>query len=93
MSESKHTPGPWTWKDDIELVVLQEQYPMAEPIAVVTAYPAEAFANARLLAAAPDLLAALQSVLVSVPFASYRGDGELEECEQLVRTAIAKATA
>jgi hypothetical protein len=29
-----------------------------------------------------DLLAALQSVLDSVPFASYRGDGELEECEE-----------
>jgi len=48
--------------------------------------------TARLIAAAPELLQALVSVLASVPFMSYRGDGELEECEQLVRNAIAKAT-
>ncbi len=44
-----------------------------------------------LLAAAPELLEALQSVLASVPFANYRGDGELEECETRVRAALAKA--
>jgi hypothetical protein len=49
-------------------------------------------ADQALIAAAPDLLDALQSVLASVPFPSYRGDGELEECEQRVRAAIAKAT-
>ena len=40
---------------------------------------------------APDLLAACKSVLDSVPFASYRGDGELEECEGRLRFAILKA--
>ena len=37
-----------------------------------------------------ELLEVLQSVAVSVPFASYHGDGELEECEERVRTALAK---
>ena len=49
-------------------------------------------ANAMLISAAPEMLRALVSVLASVPFADYRGDGELEECEQLVRDAIEKAT-
>jgi len=31
-------------------------------------------------------------VKASVPFADYRGDGELEECEELVRDAILLAT-
>jgi len=54
-------------------------------------YSAQACADARLIAAAPDLLEALVSVVASVPFASYHGDGELEQCERLVRAAIAKA--
>ena len=41
--------------------------------------------------AAPDMLEALKMVLASVPFPSYRGDGELEEVEAAVRAAIAKA--
>jgi hypothetical protein len=47
--------------------------------------------DARLIASAPELLAACKSVLDSVPFASYRGDGELEECEERLRAAILKA--
>ena len=47
--------------------------------------------NFGLIAAAPDMKKALQSVLASVPFADFRGDGELEECEKMVRAAIAKA--
>ena len=46
---------------------------------------------APLIAAAPEMYDALVSVLASVPFASYRGDGELEECEQRVRAALQKA--
>jgi len=38
-----------------------------------------------------ELLAACNSVLDSVPFASYRGDGELEECEARLKAAILKA--
>ncbi len=51
----------------------------------------EAYANARLITAAPQMLEALESVLASVPFLSYRGDGELEECEIKVRRAIKAA--
>jgi hypothetical protein len=57
---------------------------------ILAGYP-EREAQARLIAAAPDLLAACKSVLDSVPFASYRGDGELEECEARLKAAILKA--
>ena len=51
----------------------------------------EVEANVRLAATAPEMLEALKMVMASVPFFSYRGDGELEEVETAVRAAIAKA--
>jgi hypothetical protein len=80
---SEHTPGPWVWTDYGELsgagdVVMDADY-FSEP----------SEADARLIAAAPDLLAACEAMLV-----------ELDEWEQelgrhpacdLARAAIAKA--
>ena len=60
-----HTPGPWTVNGNIgrksELGIMAD----AAPCIIATMgnqkeWPAEAEANARLIAAAPDLLAALQ---------------------------------
>lgn len=93
----KHTPGPWeTGSLMTRVEVLPQGWNM--PLCIADCHAghapeseAERVANARLLAAAPDMLEALKSVLASVPFASYRGDGELEECEQMVRSAIARA--
>ena len=60
-----------------------------------TDYPATQKANGLFIERAvnchDELVAALQSVWDSVPFSSYRGDGELEECEQRVRAALANA--
>lgn len=81
----KHTPGPWkargnsVWHnaegDEIGIVA-----------GVSTSKPAaENAANARLIAAAPDLLAALRLI------ANARTN--MEEKQRIARVAIAKATA
>jgi len=85
MSESKHTRGPWetcgTW-------VCEENDP-GHNIGICILEPRpETLANARLIAAAPDLLEALESLLST--------DGsQLMESEskpwQQARAAIAKA--
>jgi hypothetical protein len=64
MSETKHTPGPWTVNDQ----VAREDclYIEAARVGVATVYSDntptvdESRANARLIAAAPDMLAALK---------------------------------
>lgn len=54
-----YTPGPWTYKDDFELVVVPKNDPQAEAICEITGNPSEQFANARLIAEAPTILSAL----------------------------------
>lgn len=63
---NKHTPGPWTFYDDrgdgktgrIEIVA------MGKTVArIYNSVPAEDVPNARLIAAAPELLDALQTIL------------------------------
>ena len=87
----KHTPGPWkagtTVSDD-----------SGRPVAKVNFkhQPTHwANGNARLIAAAPELLAALQ--LASVELANMRAGlkplvGDLQRADVAVRAAIAKAT-
>lgn len=86
---SKHTPGPWTFvpddrEDGILGVVWGEGWPIAEIYSDILD-PEEAEADTRLIAAAPELLAACQQAewnsLDLPPFV----------VEQL-RAAIAKAT-
>jgi hypothetical protein len=53
---SKHTPGPWTFDNEIEFICTDTS-PYGEwAVAKVNIVRAEAKANARLIAAAPDLL-------------------------------------
>ena len=57
----------------------------------------EANANARLISAAPDLLAALQSIattagLCAITFPNAPGNGDLQAIVRDARAAIAKAT-
>ena len=80
---SKHTPGPWE---------------KAEPFATVRApgrpciadcgsrSDLDAQANARLIAAAPDLLAALEYIMAWTP-----NDWNAETARDMARAAIAKA--
>ena len=102
----KHTPGPWEIHDNIgrssEIGVVADAAPCI--IAVMgnaKAWPAEARANTLLIAAAPDLLAALCDVQAALAChrdgVTYRhpvhGQIALEEVKYLiVDPVIAKAT-
>lgn len=82
---SKHTPGPW--------VIINHQIGGADGKEVGNAFapgrPAvEQEANARLIAAAPDLLEALESILLIKPTPAQTLNWELYEAAQ---TAISKA--
>jgi hypothetical protein len=63
MTERKHTPGPWKAEPDEadEICILQD----STGLIVTYAFPngKEREANARLIAAAPELLEALQDLL------------------------------
>lgn len=74
MSESKHTPGPWTAAEADQLggwsVTAPDPFEGAEPGDLYNITGGTMTdANARLIAAAPDLLQALREVLASVPLA------------------------
>jgi hypothetical protein len=64
--QTKHTPGPWHIGVRTFHAGRDVYGPKGEPVAVaddaITATP-EAEANARLIAAAPNLLAALQAIM------------------------------
>lgn len=89
---TEHTPGPWVaicpaegW-DGWWVEAAGEQH-----IAEVTGYQSDPVrrANAHLIAAAPDLLAACEAALEAI-----RGDADIDwmlNVERQLRTAIAKA--
>ena len=97
---AKHTPGPWTfrpspdneeqyWIDGpIGLNPMVHDEKIGPPIANTTLRPwiTESEANARLMAAAPDLLAALKDLL------PMWESGIKEPWVEAARAAIAKAT-
>ena len=77
---SKHTPGPW--KRKIKSVLI----PIA-PYEWAEAYGGS-IANARLIAAAPDLLEALKEIVAA---ADGKGWEQLDPSFKKARAAIAKA--
>lgn len=84
---STHTPGPWCALN-AGLVVA------AGDVKVAQADRANAYteANARLIAAAPDLLAALKAILnVDNPPVTDPGHVDFPRAMELARAAIAKA--
>jgi hypothetical protein len=102
MSAPKHTPGPWTfgsregWRVDAPthysshytLVAKGRRAPIA--FVVSTARDEDEYhANARLIAAAPDLLEAAERALIEME--ALCGNASLGEIG-LLRSAIAKAT-
>lgn len=92
---SKHTPGPWThtgrefndvYDSDGQLIAVALHLRVGKPERSV----AQTAANARLIAAAPDLLEALRGALEHWPVpSSICKDRPAWEA---ARTAIAKAT-
>lgn len=98
--ETKHTPGPWSFDDIMSqgsMVYRRIRTGREEAIGAVSAYKltkgrdAEAEANARLIAAAPDLLAAARRVANLNPDAGEIGAGMLRTIVAEARAAIAKA--
>lgn len=107
MSTQKHTQGPWTLETVPTACGICYKIGPFPPkpgtsrenyACVYSDYPGngphdeEMLANARLIAAAPELLKALQSIVASL--AEHDDEGMIEHAEQMIaaRTAIAKAT-
>ena len=73
--ESKHTPGPWEFKDGMQLAIGPIQDPEGQAVCIITGHAGQAFANAELIASAPRLkverdalLAALEALVDDVYF-------------------------
>mgnify|MGYP003341995656 CR=1 FL=1 len=90
-----HTPGPWKHYDDSENSVHRHEIvALGKTVARIyctNGAQIEDAANARLIAAAPDLLEALQEILEQP---NYTWDKEkiLQEVKRIAGSAIAKAT-
>ena len=82
---SKHTPGPWSYQEWGRLILDSGQGSSQLQVATVALNTRrdEGTANARLIAAAPELLEALEDI-VSNGYGMYAA--------KLARAAIAKAT-
>lgn len=108
---NKHTPGPWLVSTDgLRVVGLTEAIESPFPVVVnctsgydVMPY-AEAKANAKLIAAAPDLLEALKDVLRIIDTSVYHVEsydnpmlnsvqGDCASAREWIRAALAKAGA
>jgi Asp/Glu/hydantoin racemase len=86
---NKHTPGPWTLSSNRagHAIVCASGKTVAAAHLLGTIHPREEVeANALLIAAAPDLLAALKKAL-NHPLVRIPGDLEI-----VMRAAISKAT-
>ena len=85
MTTTQHTPGPWS-------IAGYHVGTMGVTVASVIYAAGAERANARLIAAAPDLLAALERIANSE---EYHGDTfscDFETLQSVARAAIAKAT-
>ncbi len=97
---NKHTPGEWAVvASDFVQALPTEQRPYSVPVANCMGYKEPREANARLIAAAPDLLEALEALLGTIGDAEYeehddpREQGhEIKDCALCMsREAIKKA--
>ena len=100
MAQSAHTPGPWEVDSSGHYInytnplVGKSAILMHEPF--VDAFKKEKAANMALIAAAPDLLAALQEVAEGAGRYSKdpltHAENCIEDMKAIARSAIAKAT-
>lgn len=95
---SQHTPGPWHVYDaDDFIVAAGDGFSICDcqPGNPIDVSDAQAVANARLIAAAPTMLAALEFIERACEPGTDQSDDELElfvvRVRELARIAIAKA--
>lgn len=91
---SAHTPGPWTITDgDTKITAVHPLRKHAyEIVTVHYAFEHDQFrANARLIAAAPELVEALQSILHHAHWGRVKDGNELEDIYQLAAAALSEA--
>lgn len=90
MAQAKHSPGPWNVINTPNLPIVDRSF---RTIALPYPYHDEEMrvADANLIAAAPDLLAALKDIVDCV--AKTESMGEICQCDDFTeaRAAIAKA--
>lgn len=86
---TNHTPGPWAANPDGLIHAGKNRLHIAQAATIGMGHAAAA--NARLIAAAPDLLAALQALEWAVDGVAYIQEEYAEQVEK-ARAAIAKAT-
>jgi hypothetical protein len=71
---TQHTPGPWFANDSLQLFAETGQHLASLDSSTEGFEGGALYANARLIAAAPDLLAALKDLLGDQPFIQETGD-------------------
>ena len=92
---SNHTPGPWAHTGVI--VYASSDSAIQNPLATIHGGPSrpECMYNAKVIATAPELLAALQlcmEYLDCIPESAAGGDDDARRLVMIARAAIAKAT-
>ena len=89
MNETKHTPGPWTATPTAGHETHGQSVVYAEADGKDVAVIYDGKANARLIAAAPELLAACKAIAALM---DGQGRANMPEVAGQARAAIAKAT-
>lgn len=95
MSGEKHTPGPWTWLDypsGAKLLVAPSRAVIHAPFPMALEPMTLSEDDARLIAAAPDLLSACQAAIAaSEHITAYATDKRMTAALEQIRAAISKA--
>lgn len=103
--DTAHTPGEWSasindpaeWyesREDIEITAVQENGgAFIASVPVCASYPEDSVANARLISAAPELLAACEQVLHKLDYLHglWGAEAVSRRVADLCRTAVRKA--
>lgn len=93
---SQHTPGPWEvdrvkHQGEPELVILSVVSKAGANIANLWSFDPSDYANARLVAASPDLLAACNAFLAVMDGEDEPSNEDVERALIATREAVAKA--
>lgn len=91
MSEAKHTPGPWQWTQHFDPTISIYKDGFGQIARLYDSSAGTGKANARLIAAAPDLLDALKTIVEVIGNTEY-GEIDRKLAVKDARAAIAKAT-